>query len=99
MAKLARSQSKGVRRAAKSQSRAAGARKAKAKTTGALDTVMGALPLTEEQWSRVFMALIIGAALVLVGTIASLSGATAMARAEYARMASSNSVNSTQFRL
>ena len=87
MAKLARSQSKGVRRAAKSQSRAAGARKAKAKTTGALDTVMGALPFTEEQWSRVFMALIIGAALVLIGTIASLSGATAMARAEYARMA------------
>lgn len=89
MAKLARSQSKGVRRAAKSQSRAAGARKAKAKTTGVLDTIMGALPLTEEQWSRVFMALIIGAALVLIATIASLSGATAMARAEYARMAGS----------
>ncbi|NQX93448.1 MAG: FtsQ-type POTRA domain-containing protein [Erythrobacter sp.] len=33
------------------------------------------------------MALIIGAALVLVGTIASLSGLTAMARAEYARTA------------
>lgn len=33
------------------------------------------------------MALIIAAALVLVGTIASLSGLTAMARAEYARMA------------
>lgn len=87
MAKLARNQSRGVRRAAKSQSRAAGARRAKAKTTGALDTVMGALPLSEEQWSRVFMAMIIGAALVLIGTIASLSGATAMARAEYARMA------------
>jgi cell division protein FtsQ len=87
MAKLARSQSKGVRRAARSQSRAAGARKAKARTTGAIDTVMGALPLTEEQWSRVFMALIIGAALALVATIASLSGATALARAEYARLA------------
>ncbi|NQX95617.1 MAG: cell division protein FtsQ, partial [Erythrobacter sp.] len=50
MAKLARSQSKGVRRAAKSQSRAAGARKAKAKTTGAVDRAMGALPFSEEQW-------------------------------------------------
>ncbi len=89
MAKLARSQSKGVRRAAKSQSRAAGARKAKAKTTSFLDRIMGLLPLSEEQWSRVFMIAIIGAALVLVGTIASLSGATAMARAEYARMAGS----------
>ncbi|MEM7688003.1 MAG: FtsQ-type POTRA domain-containing protein [Pseudomonadota bacterium] len=87
MAKLARSGSKGVRRAAKSQSRAAGARKAKATTTGVLDRAMGALPLTEEQWSRVFMALIIAAALVLVGTIASLAGVTAMARAEYARAA------------
>jgi len=87
MAKLARSQSKGVRRAAKSQSRAAGARKAKAKTTGVLDRAMGVLPFTEEQWSRLFMALIIGAALVLVGTIASLAGVTAMARAEYARVA------------
>ena len=87
MAKLARSQSKGVRRAAKSQRRAAGARKAKAKTTGVLDTLMGALPFTEEQWSRVFMALIIGAALVLVGTIASLSGATALVRVQYAQAA------------
>ncbi|NQZ48420.1 MAG: cell division protein FtsQ, partial [Erythrobacter sp.] len=65
MAKLKRSSSKGVRRAAKSQSRAAGARKAKAKTTSALDTAMGVLPFTEEQWSRIFMVLIIGAALLL----------------------------------
>ncbi|MEM9310718.1 MAG: FtsQ-type POTRA domain-containing protein [Pseudomonadota bacterium] len=88
MAKISRSGSKGVRRAAKSQSRAAGARKAKAKTTGALDTMMGVIPLTEEQWSRVFMALIVCAALLLVGTIASLAGVPAIARAELARVAS-----------
>ena len=88
MAKIKRSASKGVRRAAKSQSRAAGARRAKAKTTGALDTVMGVLPFTEEQWSRIFMVLIIGAALLLVGTIASLAGVPALARAELARFAS-----------
>jgi len=87
MARLARSQSKGVRRAAKSQARAAGARKAKAKTTGLLDRIMGAAPFTEEQWSRIFMALIIAAALLLVGTIASFAGVPAIARAEFARLA------------
>ncbi|MEM6494453.1 MAG: FtsQ-type POTRA domain-containing protein [Pseudomonadota bacterium] len=87
MAKISRTGPKGVRRAAKSQSRAAGARKAKAKTTGALDTVMGVIPLSEEQWSRVFMALILAAAMLVVGTIASLAGVPAMARAELARLA------------
>ncbi|MEM1197211.1 MAG: FtsQ-type POTRA domain-containing protein [Pseudomonadota bacterium] len=88
MAKISRTGSKGVRRAAKSQSRAAGARKAKAKTAGALDTVMGVIPLSEEQWSRVFMALILAAALLLAGTIASLAGVPAIARDELARWAS-----------
>ncbi len=87
MAKIKRSATKGVRRAAKSQSRAAGARRAKAKTTGALDTVMGVLPFTEEQWSRIFMALIVAFGLVVVGTIASLAGVPALARAELARFA------------
>ncbi|MEL6238444.1 MAG: FtsQ-type POTRA domain-containing protein [Pseudomonadota bacterium] len=82
MAKISRSSSKGVRRAAKSQSRAAGARKAKAKTTGILDTVMGVIPLSEEQWSRVFMAVILAAALLLAGVIANLAGVPAIARNE-----------------
>ncbi|MEM6828806.1 MAG: FtsQ-type POTRA domain-containing protein [Pseudomonadota bacterium] len=89
MAKLARSKSKGVRRAAKAQGRAAGARKAKAKTSGALDTIMGLLPFSEEQWSRIFMALILGAALLLVATVASLAGVTDLARAEFARLSAS----------
>ena len=46
MAKITRSGGTGVRRAAKSQSRAAGARKAKAKTTGMIDTAMGVLPVS-----------------------------------------------------
>lgn len=87
MAKLARSGSKGVRRAARAQSRAAGARQAKAKTSGLIDRAMGLLPFTEEQWSRIFMALILAAALLLAGTIASLAGVPAIARAELARLA------------
>jgi len=88
MAKIKRSASKGVRRAAKSQSRAAGARRTKAKTAGVLDTIMGVLPFSEDQWSRIFMALIIGAALLLVATIASLAGVPEMARTQLAHFAS-----------
>jgi cell division protein FtsQ len=87
MARLSRSRSTGVRRAAKSQARAAGARRAKAKTSGFIDRAMGLLPFTEEEWSRIFMVLIIAAALLLVGTIASLAGVPQLARAEFARLA------------
>ncbi len=87
MARITRSGSKGVRRAGQSQSRAAGARRAKARTTGYLDSAMGLLPLTEEQWSRVFMVLIIGAGALLVATIANLVGVPAIAHAELTRMA------------
>lgn len=87
MAKLARSGSKGVRRAAQSQSRAAGARRAKAKTSSLIDRAMGLLPFTEEQWSRIFMGLILAAGLLLAGTIASLAGVPAMANAQLARLA------------
>ena len=61
MAKITRSGGKGVRRAAISQSRAAGARKVKAKTTGMVDTAMGVLPFSEDQWSTIWLTLIIGA--------------------------------------
>ncbi|MEM7666874.1 MAG: FtsQ-type POTRA domain-containing protein [Pseudomonadota bacterium] len=78
----------GVRRAAKSQGRAAGARRAKARTTGFVDTVMGVLPFTEEQWSRIWLAVIIGGAVALAWVIANLAGVPAMAQAEVARLAS-----------
>lgn len=86
--RIRRSGGKGVRRVAKSQSRAAGARRAKAKTTGLVDQAMGLLPFTEEQWTRIWLGLIIvgGAALALV--IANLAGVPALAHAEAARLAS-----------
>ena len=54
--------SKGVRRAAKANNRAATARKAKAKTSGFLDSTMALLPFTEEQLHRFFLAIILGGA-------------------------------------
>ena len=78
---------KGVRRAAKSQSRAAGARRAKAKTTGFVDGAMGILPFTEEQWSRIWLAVIIGGAVALAWVIANLAGVPAMAQAQVSRIA------------
>jgi len=88
MAQIKRSAGKGVRRAAKSQSRAAGARRAKAKTTGFLDRVMGVLPFSDEQWSTVWLTLIIGGAVGLAFVIANLAGVPAMAQAQVSAMAS-----------
>lgn len=88
MARIKRSASKGVRRAAKTQSRAATARRAKAKTGGIFDTVMGWLPFTEEQWSTIWLTLIIGGAVGLAFVIANLAGVPAMAKAQVAVLAS-----------
>jgi cell division protein FtsQ len=88
MAKIKRSGGTGVRRAAKSQSRAAGARRAKAKTTSIVDRMMGVLPFTEEQWSTIWLTLIIGGAVGLAFVIANLAGVPAMAHAQVSAMAS-----------
>jgi cell division protein FtsQ len=88
MAKITRSGSKGVRRAAKLQSRAATARRAKAKTGGIVDTIMGWLPFTEEQWSTIWLTMIIGGAVGIAFVIANLAGVPAMAKAQVAVLAS-----------
>lgn len=88
MTKITRSSGKGVRRAAKSQSRAASARRAKAKTGGFLDTMMGWLPFTEEQWSTIWLTMIIGGAVGIAFVIANLAGVPAMAKAQVAVLAS-----------
>lgn len=88
MARIKRSSGKGVRRAAKSQSRAAGARRAKARTTSMVDSAMGILPFSEEQWSTIWMTLIIGAGVGLAFVIANLAGVPAMAQAQVAAIAS-----------
>lgn len=77
----------GVRRAAKAQSRASAARKARGSATGVIDRVMGVLPFTEEQWSRIWLAMIIGTGVGVAFIIASLAGVPALAQAQVAKIA------------
>lgn len=84
---IRRSGSTGVRRAAKAQSRAVTARKARGSASSFIDTVMGVLPFTEEQWSRIWLAMIIGTGVGVALVIASLAGVPALAQAQIARIA------------
>lgn len=77
----------GVRRAVKAQSRAVTVRKARGSATGVLDRVMGVLPFTEDQWSRIWLAMIIGGAVGIAFIIASLAGVPALAQAQVAAVA------------
>ena len=86
MATIKRS-AKGVRRTAKANARANTARKAKKKTGGFIDWLMGLLPFTEEQLQKIFLWLIILAAVAAAWFIASISGATALAQAQLSQAA------------
>lgn len=77
----------GVRRAARAQSRSQTARRARGQASGFLDKAMGLLPFTEEQWSRIWLAMIIGGGVGIAVVIASLAGVPALAQAEVARIA------------
>ncbi|WP_114520527.1 cell division protein FtsQ/DivIB [Altererythrobacter sp. ZODW24] len=79
---------KGVRRSAAAKGRASTARKARAKTGSALDSVMAILPFTEEQLHRIFLAVILGGAVALAWFVASLAGVPAMAERQIAGLAS-----------
>ncbi|WP_374409201.1 cell division protein FtsQ/DivIB [Pelagerythrobacter sp.] len=79
---------KGVRRSAAANGRAQTARRARAKTGSLLDSVMAVLPFTEEQLHRVFLAVILGAAVALAWFVASLAGVPAMAQQQVALLAS-----------
>ena len=85
---IRRNGSTGVRRAAKAQSRAVTARKARGQASGVLDRIMGLLPFTEEQWSRIWLAAIIGGGVGVAFIIASLAGLPALAQAQIAAIAS-----------
>lgn len=87
MATIKRS-AKGARRVAKANQRASKARRARRKTSGFIDWLMGLLPFTEDQLQRIFLTLIIAAALALAWFIASLAGVPALVQAEISGMAS-----------
>lgn len=86
MATIRRS-ARGARSAAKANARANTARKAKKTTGGFIDWLMGLLPFTEEQLQRIFLWLIIAAALVAAWFIASISGASALVQAQISQSA------------
>lgn len=86
MATIRRS-ARGARSTAKANARANTARKAKKITGGFIDWLMGLLPFTEEQLQRIFLWLIIAAALVAAWFIASISGATALIQAQISQSA------------
>jgi cell division protein FtsQ len=76
-----------VRKAAAAQGKARQVRAARARTGSALDTVLGWLPISEEQLQRLFLALILGAAVALAWTVASFAGVPALAREQLAGIA------------
>jgi len=85
---IRRNGSSGVRRVAKAQSRSLTARKARGQASGVVDRAMGILPFTEEQWSRIWLAAIIGGTVGVAFIIASLAGLPALAQAQVAKIAS-----------
>lgn len=84
---IRRNGSSGVRRVAKAQSRSLTARKARGSASGVIDRAMGILPFTEEQWSRIWLAGIIGGTVGIAFIIASLAGVPALAQAQVAKIA------------
>ncbi|MCX9147114.1 cell division protein FtsQ/DivIB [Erythrobacter sp. WG] len=84
---IRRNTASGVRRAASAQNRAVVARKARGSASGGVDKAMGVLPFTEEQWSRIWLAAIIGGTVGIAFVIASLAGVPALAQAQVAKIA------------
>ncbi len=80
---------KSVRKAAATQGKVRQVRAAKAKTGSVLGAVLGWLPISEEQWQRIFLAAILGAAAVLAWIVASFAGVPAMAEAQLATVSRS----------
>lgn len=87
MAKVNR-KAQGVRRSAAAKGRTQTARRARAKTGSLLDSAVAALPFTEEQLHRAFLAIILGTAVALTWFVASLAGVPAMAQQQVALLAS-----------
>ncbi len=78
---------KSVRKAAAAQGKARQVRAARARTGSALDAVMQWLPFSEPQLHRIFLAAILGGAVVLAWMVASFAGVPAMARQQLAGIA------------
>ncbi|MFM7403243.1 MAG: cell division protein FtsQ/DivIB, partial [Erythrobacter sp.] len=63
------------------------ARKARGSASGVLDRIMGFLPFTEEQWTRIWLAMIVGGGVGVAFVIGTLAGVPALAQAQVAQIA------------
>jgi cell division protein FtsQ len=75
---------KGVRKTAAAQGKARQVKAARVRTGSAMDAVMGWLPFSEAQLHRLFLAAILGGAVVLAWMVASFAGLPAMAQQQLA---------------
>ena len=87
MAQTIRRGGKGVRRAAATRTTQAKVARARQTTGSALDRALGALPLSEARLHQIFLAAILGGAVVLAWMVASFAGVPAMASAQLAFLA------------
>lgn len=87
MSQTVRRKPQSARKAAAAQGKERKVRAARAKTGSALDSAMAWLPLTEQQFHQLFLALILGGALALAWLVASLAGIPALAGHQLAMVA------------
>ncbi|MBS0480837.1 MAG: FtsQ-type POTRA domain-containing protein [Proteobacteria bacterium] len=87
MSQKIRRQGTSVRKAAAAQGKARQVRAARARTGSALDTALSWLPFSEGQWHRIFLAMILGGAVILAWMVASFAGVPAMAQQQLAAIA------------
>lgn len=78
----------GVRRSAAVKNRNQKVRVARKRTSGVFDSLMAALPFTEEQWHKFFLYVIVAIGLLVAWTVASFAGVPELARTELAKSAS-----------
>ena len=78
---------KSARKSASAQGKVRQVRAAKARTGSAIDTVMAIQPFNERQLHRIFLAMILGAAVVMAWMVASFAGVPAMAREQMMHLA------------
>lgn len=88
MARTNSRKTKGVRRQARAQGTSRKVNSARRTGQSILGRALGLLPFTEEQLQKAFTVLILGGALIGLGWIAQVSGATAVASDRFAHVAS-----------
>ncbi|MET1755454.1 FtsQ-type POTRA domain-containing protein [Novosphingobium sp. RD2P27] len=88
MSQTIRRKATSVRKTAAAQGKRQRVNQAKARTGSALDLLMAWLPFSEAQLHRMFLAIILGGAAVLVWAVASVAGLPAMANLQLAQIAS-----------